>query len=515
MTNQNPRVRFAPSPTGYLHIGSLRTALYNFLYAQKCRGDYFLRIEDTDQKRIVPDAIEKLLESLEWAGLKHNEGVFVDEAGNITEKGEYGPYIQSKRLEIYRKYAHELVEKGKAYYCFCTPQRLDSLRALREKSKLAPAYDKLCLKEVSPAEAKKRIAAGEEYVIRFDVLETGETEFEDAVRGKVIFANKNLDDFVLLKSDGYPTYHLAHCVDDHLMKTTLVFRGEEWLPSTPKHILLFEAFGWKTPQYAHLCVILNKDTKKKLSKRDGDVSVEDFKRSGYLPEAVVNFITLLGWNPKTEREIFSLEELAREFDVSKLNKSGAIFDREKLDWMNGLYIREKNIKELVELCRPYLEKYFGNQVSQGETRFPDSYLEKIVTVERERMKKLSDIAENTEFYFESPEIDPKMLKWKDMSDDELKKSLEKSLNIFEGVDESSWTLENLKEKLMEAADPRPTRFATRSGQAKNRGVLLWPLRVALTGLEKSPSPFEIAYVLGKNESLKRVNRGIKSVLNSK
>lgn len=498
--NKKVRVRFAPSPTGYLHIGSLRTALYNYLWARKNKGDYFLRIEDTDQKRIIPDAVPKLVESLKWAGVMHDEGVFVDGDGEMVERGGYGPYVQSRRLEIYQKFAHELAEKGRAYYCFCTPERLDTLRALQEQAKLAPAYDKLCLKEVPLAEAKKRIAAGEKYVIRFDVPETGETEFSDAVRGEVKFANKNIDDFVILKSDGYPTYHLAHVVDDHLMETTLVFRGEEWLPSTPKHILIFQAFGWKAPQYAHLCVILNKNTKKKLSKRDGDVSVEDFMKKGYLPEAVVNFIALLGWNPKTEREIFSLKELAEEFDISKLNKSGAIFDLEKLDWMNGMYIREKKIGELAELCRPYLEKYNG--------KLSDDYLEKIVAVERERMKKLSDIADGAEIYFEAPVYGKNILKWKGMSDDDLQKSLEKSFGIIGEIGESDWKLENIKNSLMAVADPRPTRFATRSGRAKNRGALLWPLRVALTGLEKSPSPWEVAWVVGKEESIKRIKQAI-------
>ncbi len=487
--NSKSRVRFAPSPTGYLHIGGLRTALYNFLYAKKTKGEYFLRIEDTDQKRFVPGAIEKLIESLKWAGIMHGEGVFVDEKGDVVEKGEYGPYIQSKRVEIYQKYAHQLVKEGKAYYCFCTSERLDSLRAVQEKAKLAPAYDKLCLKTYSSEEVDEKIKNGEKYVIRFDVPETGETQFEDVVRGKMKFVNKNLDDYVLLKSDGYPTYHLAHVVDDHLMETSLVLRAEEWLPSTPKHILLFEAFGWDPPQYGHLSTILNKDTKKKLSKRDGDVSVEDFQKKGYLPEAVVNFIALLGWNPKTEQEIFSLDALAEEFDVAKLNKAGAIFDLEKLDWMNGLYIREKNIKELVDLCRPYLEKY--------KDKLSDDYLEKIVSVERERMKKLSDIAENTEFYFDSPEMDAKILKWKDMSDEDLQNSLARSLEIFSGIEEKNWELNNIKDKLMEAADP------------KNRGEMLWPLRVSLTGKEKSPSPWEVAWVIGKEESIKRINGAIK------
>jgi nondiscriminating glutamyl-tRNA synthetase len=496
--NKKPRVRFAPSPTGYMHIGNLRTALYVYLYAKKYNGTFFVRVEDTDQKRIVSDALGKVFESLEWAGLRHDEGVFIDESGNITEKGEYGPYIQSKRLEIYQKYAHQLVKEGKAYYCFCTPERLDTLRAVQEKAKLAPAYDKLCLHTISREVAEEKIKNGEKYVIRFDVPETGETEFEDAVRGKMKFVNKNLDDFVLLKSDGYPTYHLAHAVDDHLMQTTLVIRGEEWLPSTPKHILLFQSFGWEPPQYAHLSTILNKDTKKKLSKRDGDVSVEDFKNKGYLPEAVVNFIALLGWNPKTEQEIFSLEDLAEEFDVAKLNKAGAIFDLEKLDWMNGLYIREKNIKELAGLCRPYLEIALSAiRRKGGNQNISNEYLERIVSVERERMKKLSDIDENTEFYFSSPEYDPKILKWKEMSGDDLKKTLEKSLKIFSGIEESDWTLEKIKDKLMAAAD------------AKNRGELLWPLRVALTGAEKSPSPWEVAWVIGKEESIDRISIAIK------
>ena len=485
---EKERVRFAPSPTGYLHIGSLRTALYNFLYARQTKGVFFLRIEDTDQQRIVTGAIENMLKSLEWAGLRHDEGVFLGKDGQIVEKGNYGPYIQSQRLELYKKCAHELVEQGKAYYCFCSPERLDSLRAVQEKAKLAPAYDKMCLKEVSLEDAKKRIANGEKYVIRFDVPETGETEFEDAVRGKMRFANKNLDDFVILKSDGYPTYHLAHVVDDHLMKTTLVFRGEEWLPSAPKHILLFEAFGWKAPKYAHLCVILNKETKRKLSKRDGDVSVEDFMKKGYLPEAVINFIVLLGWNPKTEQELFSLGELVEAFDVAKLNKAGAIFDTEKLDWMNGVYIRKKDDRELAELCRPYLENF--------EENLADDYLEKIISVEKERMKKLSDVGEFAGIYIGQPAYEKKLLIWKKMEEAEVAESLQKSLQILEKIKDENWTIEELKDKLMDAAD------------SKDRGALLWPLRAALTGREKSPSPWEVAWVLEKKESINRINKAV-------
>jgi nondiscriminating glutamyl-tRNA synthetase len=478
------RVRFAPSPTGYLHIGGLRTALYNYLYAKKYKGIFYLRIEDTDQKRIVGGALENLTKSLKWAGVKHDEGVFVDGKDRILEKGKFGPYIQSHRIKLYQKYAHELVEKGKAYYCFCSPERLEKLRKKQAEEKKAPAYDRCCLREVTKKVAKERIKKGEEFVIRFDMPETGETEFEDVVRGRIKFANKNLDDFVILKSDGFPTYHLAHVVDDHLMQTTLVLRAEEWLSSTPKHILLYRAFGWQPPQYGHLCVILNKETKRKLSKRDGDVSVDDFVKKGYLPEAVVNFIALLGWNPKNEQEIFTLSELEKEFDVKKLNKSGAIFDREKLDWMNGVYIRKKSNVELARLCLPYLKKY--------KDKIKNKYLEKIIFVERERMKKLEDISNNVDFYFEIPRYDSKLLFWKNMSEKELNKSLGNVLKVMDKIPDSQWEIDNINKILMKITDP------------KNRGAMLWPLRVALTGREKSPSPFEVAWVLGKKETKQRI-----------
>lgn len=485
------RVRFAPSPTGYLHIGGLRTALYNYLYAKKYKGVFYLRIEDTDQKRIVKGATQNLIKSLEWAGVKHDEGIFVDDKGKILEKGEFRPYIQSKRIKLYQKYAHELVKNGKAYYCFCSPERLDKLRKKQTEAKIAPAYDKYCLREVTCGIAEERVKKGEKFVIRFDIPETGETEFEDAVRGKIKFAHKNLDDFIILKSDGFPTYHLAHVVDDHLMQTSLVLRAEEWLSSTPKHILLYEALDWQPPQYGHLCVILNKGTKRKLSKRDGDVSVEDFIKKGYLPEAVVNFIALLGWNPKTEQELFTLRELEREFDVKKLNKSGAIFDREKLDWMNGVYIRKRSSAELVKLCLPYLHKYKG--------KIKNEYLEKIISVEKERMKKLEDIKNNIDFYFGKPSYDSKLIFWKNMSNKELNHSLQAALETISKISESKWKIENIKKVLMEIADP------------KNRGELLWPMRVALTGKEKSPSPFEIAWVLGKAETLERIERALTKI----
>jgi len=482
---KNVRTRFAPSPTGYLHIGGLRTALYNFLYARKYGGQFYIRIEDTDQKRVVAETEKQMLESLHWAGIMPDEGVGLDQQGNIVETGEYSPYFQSKRLKIYQDYAHQLVQERRAYYCFCSPERLEELRERQNAQKKAPAYDKYCLREVPRITAEKRIKNEEEFVIRFDVPETGETEFEDEVRGKIKFANKNLDDFVILKSDGFPTYHLAHVVDDHLMKTSLVLRAEEWLPSTPKHLLLFEALRWNPPKYGHLCVILNKDTKKKLSKRDGDVSVQDFGGNGYLPEAVINFIALLGWNPKTERELFTLPELINEFELKNLNKAGAIFDIEKLNWMNGLYIRKKSVSKLAKLCEPYL--------AQKGVVVDAKFLEKILTVEKERLKTLADISMSIEFYVKKPDYEPKLLLWKKMTESELKKSLQIAKDVFAGIPEENWQIETIKEKLLAAADPQ------------NRGELLWPARVALTGREKSPPPFEVAWVIGKTETVRRID----------
>ena len=328
------RVRFAPSPTGYLHVGGLRTALYNYLFAKKHGGVFILRIEDTDRNRFVDGALESLIRSLENLGLHHDEGPYLD-GDTIVERGDHGPYIQSKRLDMYRHYADELLANGHAYHCFCTSERLEKLRADQTALKQAPRYDKQCL-SLSKDEVKRRIEAGEPYVIRLDVaFERGEIVFHDLVRGQVKIHAKDIDDQVLMKSDGFPTYHLANVVDDHLMEISHVIRGEEWLPSTPKHILLYEAFGWEQPEFAHLPLLLNPD-KSKLSKRQGDVAVEDYLRKGYLKEALINFVALLGWNPGqgSTQEVFSLEELTFAFDINHVHKAGAVFDLRKLDWLD-------------------------------------------------------------------------------------------------------------------------------------------------------------------------------------
>ncbi|MEK9158981.1 MAG: glutamate--tRNA ligase, partial [Patescibacteria group bacterium] len=309
------RVRFAPSPTGFLHVGGLRTALYNYLFAKQNKGVFFLRVEDTDQSRYVPGAVEALLKTIETVGFEIDEGPVLKN-GKITEKGKYGPYFQSQRLDIYKKYADELVAKGHAYYCFCLADRLDQLRKTQETNKQPTMYDGLC-HNLTPAEIKKKLAAGEKHVIRMNMPKEGQTIFQDLIHGEVKFENKLIDDQVLVKSDGFPTYHLAHAVDDHLMETSHVIRGDEWLSSTPKHLQLFKAFDWSAPAYAHIPLLLNPD-RSKLSKRQGDVAVEDYLKKGYLAEALINFIALLGWNPGTEKEIFSLDELIKGFSLAKV-----------------------------------------------------------------------------------------------------------------------------------------------------------------------------------------------------
>lgn len=500
------RTRFAPSPTGFLHIGSLRTALYNFLLARKESGSFILRIEDTDQKRYVEGSVEQLIESLTWAGLSWDEGPHISAQDNdgrsrksarypgIVENGECGPYIQSERLDLYRASVDTLLKEKKAYYCFCDVRRLEAMREEQAAAKRPPMYDRHCL-SFHDDDIKARLDSGSEYVVRLRV-ERGKTiVFTDAVRGKVSFSSDTIDDQVLMKSDGFPTYHLANVVDDHAMRVTHVVRGEEWLPSTPKHVLLYEAFGWDAPSFAHLPLLLNPD-RSKLSKRQGDVSVTDYVDKGYVKEAIVNFVALLGWNPGngSEQEIFSLEELIDAFDVSKVHKAGAVFDLKKLDWINSQYIKNMNADELLRASLPFLgrKEWFG---SVPEKRKREEYLARVLEIERERIAKLSDIGEGTPFLFFEPEIEHAMLSWKGAGIEETKDSLRRSLDLLETVADEIWTREHLQNVLFEAAGDK-------------RGDLLWPLRVALTGAQKSPSPFDVAWVLGKEESLSRVRSAL-------
>ena len=482
MENKKVRVRFAPSPTGYLHIGGLRTALYNYLFAKKHNGDFILRIEDTDQSRKVEDALENLIETIKYMGLSFAEGP--------NTKGKVGPYIQSDRLDIYTKYAQELIDKDKAYYCFCTSDRLDEMRKNQEKKKQAPKYDRTCF-SLTKEEAKYKIKNGEPYVIRFKMPDKGITQFTDVIRDKITVENKYLDDQVLIKSDGYPTYHLANIVDDHLMGITHVIRGEEWISSTPKHVLLYEAFNWDVPIFAHLPLILNED-KSKLSKRQGDVSVEDFITKGYIADALINYIALLGWNPKDDQEIYSLKELEDYFDLSKINKSGAVFDLDKLKWVNGQYIRRFSHAQLYNECFIYLEEIVNKD--------NEDFIKELVRLHQDRLETLKDITDHVKHYLTQPEYDPDLLIWKKSNVSNTIAHLQKMHSILEGMSEFHET--HIEETIKSFIEK----------EALTNGEVLWPMRVALSGLKGSPGPFELAHVLGKEETLKRITHGIEAII---
>lgn len=490
------RVRFAPSPTGYMHVGNFRTALYTYLFARKSQGDFVVRIEDTDKKRQIENGVEKIIEIINWAGFTYGEGVF-QENGEIVQKGDFGPYIQSQRLDIYKKYAQELIDNGTAYYCFCSEDRLEALRQTQTAEKKAPMYDRNCLK-LSQEDIQAKLDAGESYVIRQKINTQGLTSYEDVIRGHIEFRNELLEDQILMKSDGYPTYNFANVVDDHLMDITHVFRGEEYVSSTPKYIQLYNNFGWEAPLTVHLPLLLNSD-KTKLSKRQGDVSVEDYIKKGYLREAIINFVVLLGWNlgEGSVQEIFSMDELEEVFDVKRIHKAGAIFDLKKLDWINAQYIKKLSIQELYEKSlESFAQKDFFNSAS--EEKKTEAYLKKVLTVEQERLVNLSEIGEYNQFFFTDIECEKEMLRWKKITDQELIASLEKSKEVLNGIEEGNWEVKSIEEKLFAAAGDK-------------KGDLLWPLRVALSGAQKSPSPMELAWVLGKTETLKRLDFAIKRV----
>ncbi len=468
------RTRFAPSPTGYLHVGGLRTALYAFLFAKHNNGQFLLRIEDTDQARYVEGAIEGLKTILTHMQLPWDGEVMV----------------QSEGTKIYQRAAEELVKNDKAYYCFCSTDRLQELRKRQEANKLATGYDGLC-RSISQEEGAMR-KEKEPHVIRLKMPKNGTCDFNDLVRGNVQFAYSREEDSIILKSDGFPTYHLAHVVDDHEMKITHVIRGEEWLSSVPKHIVLWQAFGWEVPEYAHLSLIVNPD-KTKLSKRQGDVSVESYLEKGYLKDALLNFILLLGWNSGEEKEIFSLAEMIKEFSVEKIHKSPAVFNIEKLDWMNGYYIRSKTVAELLDLSLPYLQK-----ASLVGEKYDKKYLEGIIGLEQSRLKKLSDLPDLVSYFFHEPKFDPKILQWKKQDAKDAKMHLQNIFTILEGIDEKHFNKEHIEKEVFEYI---------KKNNYKN-GNVFWPVRVSLSGREKSPGPFEIAQVLGKERTLQRIKKAI-------
>lgn len=481
MINETPRVRFAPSPTGYLHVGGLRTALYNYLFAKHNNGTFVLRIEDTDRNRFVEGAVKNLINALKWAGLNFDEG---PEAG-----GNFGPYMQSERLDIYKKYADELIEKGKAYYCFCTPERLKDLREEQEKQKLPQAkYDKHCL-HLSKDEADKNLSAGIPKVVRLNVIPNQTIKFDDVVREHVEFESNNVDDQVLIKSDGYPTYHLANVVDDHLMKITHVIRGEEWLSSTPKHVLLYDSFGWERPIFAHLPLLLNPD-RSKLSKRQGDVAVEDYRDKGFLKDALINFVALLGWNAGDDKEFYYMDELIKCFSLERVNKAGAVFDLQKLNWLNAEHLRKKSSDELLSLLKDEIQKSkFKDQ------NFSDEYLKLIIESMKERVSFVKEFIDTCSYFYEAPtEYEQKSIEknWKP----ETPSYLNKLKVVFELLSSASKEdYENVLAKVSEELNV-------------GKGKLIHPLRLAVSGQSTGPGMFDLLFILGKDEVIKRIDTAI-------
>ncbi|MCC7522885.1 glutamate--tRNA ligase [Candidatus Uhrbacteria bacterium] len=466
------RVRFAPSPTGFLHIGGLRSALYNWLFARRHGGVFALRIEDTDRSRFVEGAIENLQRSLEACGLKPDEG----------------PFIQSERREKHLQYAYDLIEKDKAYYCFCTKERLDEVAKQQQALKHPIMYDRHC-RNLSKTDAENRAAVGDEHVIRLKVPTEGSIKMRDMIRGDVEIPWAQVDDQVIIKSDGYPTYHLAATCDDHDMAISHVIRGEEWLSSLPKHLFIFESFGWQAPQYAHLPLLLNPD-RSKLSKRQGDVAVEDYLAKGYLPEALVNFVALLGWNPTSDREIFTKEELAELFDITKVNKAGAVFNTEKLNWLNAHYL--KSLDESVYLLKARELGFLDEDVVRMRAAI----------IARERITVLSELPALIEEATTVSDYSADMLVWK-KSDASTAKTRLKSVRDYIAEKDEDWF-----------GKPLAMEEETRTwiaGQGFSNGDTLWPLRVALSGREKSPSPFELMFVAGKDESLSRIDAALEKM----
>ncbi len=474
------RTRYAPSPTGRMHVGNLRTALYAYLIAKHEGGDFLLRIEDTDQERYVEGAIEIIYRTLEKTGLIHDEGPDKD--------GGVGPYVQSERQKqgLYLEYAKKLIENKQAYYCFCTPERLNSLRSNVNGEEIMK-YDKHCL-SLSEEEIKEKLESGIPYVIRQNNPTTGTTSFHDDIYGDITVDNSELDDMVLIKSDGYPTYNFANVVDDHLMGITHVVRGNEYLSSSPKYNRLYEAFGWEVPTYVH-CPLITNEEHKKLSKRSGHSSFEDLTEQGYVSEAIVNFVALLGWSPEDDKEIFSLQELIEAFDYKHISKSPAVFDMVKLSWMNGEYLKKMSEEDFFKLAEPYIKEVIKKPLD----------IKKISNMVKTRIEVLPQIGSHIDFFEELPEYDTEMYTHKKMktnSENSLA-LLKEVLPLLENTDE--YTNDNLFSILQEFG--KEHEYKT--------GFIMWPIRTALSGKQMTPAgATEIMEVLGKEESIRRIKIGI-------
>lgn len=472
------RVRFAPSPTGYLHVGGLRTALYNYLFARHNNGIMILRIEDTDRTRLVEGAQENLINTLLWSGIDFDEGPGKD--------GGFGPYIQSERFDLYREYSEKLIENGSAYYAFDTPEEIEAMRERQKKAGIPVKYDRTTMKNqytLGEEETKKLISENAPHVVRLKVP-FEDINFTDVIRGDVTVRGRDVDDQVLLKTDGFPTYHLANVVDDHLMEISHVIRGEEWLPSTPKHVLLYRAFGWEEPQWAHLPLLLN-NNKTKLSKRHGDVAVEDFKAKGYMRDALVNFVALLGWNPSGEEEIHSMQTLIEKFDLKKVNKGGAIFDRPKLEWMNSQYLRSAPLSEVFQQLAPKLEE-------AGFSGLDQSYVEQVIDLLKERINFAHDLVEFGSYMWKAPEAPDTAYYQKRWKADTLEK-LEPLIAKFRELTE--WNAEKLHDIVKEYIEENEYGF----------GVVMHPVRMMVTGKSVGADMTKTLELLGKEECLQRID----------
>lgn len=477
------RTRYAPSPTGRMHVGNLRTALYEYLIARHAGGEFILRIEDTDQERYVEGATDIIYKTLEMAGIDYDEGP--------DKPGDCGPYVQSERVKsgLYMKYAKELIDRGEAYYCFCTKERLEGLRQVINGKEIL-MYDKHCL-SLSKEEVEENLAKGMPYVIRQNVPREGTTSFNDVIYGEISVNNEEMDDMILIKSDGYPTYNFANVVDDHLMGITHVVRGNEYLSSTPKYMRLYEAFGWEPPVFVHLPLITNEEHQK-LSKRSGHASFEDLVEAGYLPEAIVNFVALLGWSPADSEEIFDMDKLISEFDYTKINKAPAVFDMAKLKWMNGEYIKKLDYDEYKKYALPYVDSVIHKDLDK----------DKILNLVKSRIEIFPDIPEKIDFFEELPEYDVSMYTHKKMKTN--------SQNSLEVLKETLPLLKAQEDYSLDALHDLIMDYISKKG-VKN-GVVLWPLRTAVSGKQSTPGgAFEIMEIIGKDETIRRVETGIEKL----
>ena len=474
------RTRFAPSPTGYMHIGNLRTALFEYLIAKHEGGDFLLRIEDTDQERQVEGAVDIIYDTMKTCGLNWDEGPDIG--------GDFGPYIQSERLPMYKGYAEELIKLGGAHYCFCSEEEIEEQRKEAESLGISFKFDDPC-KHLSEEEIKAKLDAGDSYVIRQTIGEVGETYFDDEVYGRIEVDGSVLDEQILIKSDGFPTYNFANIIDDHQMQISHVVRGNEYLSSTPKYNLIYDAYGWERPTYVHVPPVM-KDEHHKLSKRNGDASFQDLVKKGYLPEAIVNYIALLGWAPETEQEIYSLDELIKVFNIHRISKSPAIFDIDKLTWMNGIYLRNMDLDTYYETVKPYLEEGVKGTYDHKE----------IAKIIQPRIDRLDQIVESVDFFDTLADYDLEMYRHKKM-----KTTPESALTSLKAVKEALSTFDewDSEEKIHDCLMALPKQMEMKNGQ------VLWPVRTALTGKQFTPGgAIEIAYILGKEESLRRIQVGI-------